>query len=146
MATFSDLFIGSSSASKFFPAPHAVPSMSGNIHSRTVFARMKVAPVSAKVSSDGQTFGEYFHMEDDNKISSLCEDPGSWSRLQRQMCEDGKAYCWMGCMDLPSECEADVAVCVNQDDLPCCTETVTENCLNMDGSCEWTCPSRNMLL
>ena len=108
---------------------------------------MKVAPFSARVSSEGQTFGEYFHMEDDiNQTSSLCKDAGDWFRLQRQMCEDGQAFCWMSCLDLPSECGVDVATCVNQDNLPCCSETVTENCEDMDVSCQWTCPSGYLLL
>ena len=110
---------------------------------------MKVAPLSARVTSEGQTFGEYFHMEDDNKqteTSSLCKDAGDWSRLQRQMCEDGQAFCWMSCLDLPSECVVNEATCVNQDNLPCCSETVTENCEDMDVSCQWTCPSGYLLL
>ena len=132
--------LGSLSANKFFPAPHAVPSLIGNINSRTVFARMKVAPVSAKVTSDGQTFGDYFHMEDDNNhTSSLCEVTAGWSRLQRQMCEDGQAYCWMGCLSLPPDCTEDQAICVNDLAETCCTETVTEDCLDMDGSCQWQC-------
>lgn len=44
----------------------------------------------------------------------------------------------MNCLSLPSEpCEA--VVCRNSEDRPCCTDTVTDNCANMDSTCGWQC-------
>ena len=36
------LFAGTKSSTKFFPVPHAVPSLLNDISSRTILARMKV--------------------------------------------------------------------------------------------------------
>ena len=41
------LFLGTDSENKFFPVPHAVPSLSSMDSSRRVFARMKVVPMDA---------------------------------------------------------------------------------------------------
>ena len=36
--------------------------------------------------------------------SELCSTSASWSSLLKSQCEEGKYYCWMSCLDLPSNC------------------------------------------
>ena len=124
----------------FFAAPHAVSSLTDYLDTRTVFARMKTAPDTAVMTEHGQTFGDYFQ-QGSAHVSSLCGQQDTWSQLQRQQCDGDQAYCWMGCLDLPPGCDATAAICTNMDELPCCTDTVTENCLDMDASCQWKCPA-----
>ena len=46
----------------------------------------------------------------------------------------------MNCLDLPTSCQAGQAVeCLNSARTQCCTDSVTENCANMDQSCGWQC-------
>ena len=49
----------------------------------------------------------------------------------------------MNCLELPSSstCGVSEVQCRNKDDLPCCTDTITEHCENMDPSCKWECKS-----
>ena len=90
-----------------------------------------MAPPSAEPSlNPGLRFEEYF--------SGFAGD-SSWSELVMGQCQEGWAYCWMGCMQLPPGCSEDQAQCFNDDAEPCCTDTVTDGCLDMDGSCEWHC-------
>ena len=45
----------------------------------------------------------------------------------------------MNCLALPS-CQPDqTAECLNSGQTQCCTDSVTENCANMDQSCGWRC-------
>ena len=45
----------------------------------------------------------------------------------------------MNCLELPS-CGQDQAVaCLNSASSQCCTDSVTEDCANMDHSCSWEC-------
>ena len=45
----------------------------------------------------------------------------------------------MNCLELPS-CGQDQAVaCLNSASSQCCTDSVTEDCANMDPSCRWQC-------
>ena len=117
------LLKGKSSSKKFFAAPHAVPSLSSNLLSRTVFARMKIAPDSAMPLSSGQhglQFGDFFSGKAASKpveeAASLCPLPGlvpelpvasplqqDWADLKKTECDSGKAFCWMNCLDLPKD-------------------------------------------
>merc|ERR1711874_249187 len=125
------LLKGTRESSDFVSAPHAVPSLLQN--SRTVLARMKVAPASAApLVNPGQTFGDFF--------SSGGEERSDWESLLSGQCEEGSAYCWMSCLTLPPGCSEEEAVCLNMMEEPCCTDTLTDGCLNMDGSCQWQCP------
>ena len=117
------LLKGKKSSQKFFAAPHAVPSLSPNLLSRTVFARMKIAPDNAMPLSSGHqhhglNFGDYFSGKASaqplEEAASLCplsdlapELPVAsplqqdWSDLKMTECDSGKAFCWMNCLDLP---------------------------------------------
>jgi len=120
---------------KFYPASHSVPALS-EIATRTVFARMKIAPETAVARKGGATFSQFFH---NNIEESLCPGNIDWTQMKKQECGDGQAYCWMDCLDLPADCGETDLICVNQDMLPCCTLEITEDCLSMDDSCEWQC-------
>ena len=46
----------------------------------------------------------------------------------------------MNCLDLPLSCGPDQPVeCLNSASSQCCTDSVTENCANMDNTCGWQC-------
>ena len=96
----------------------------------------QVAPADASpLVNPGQTFGGFFREE---RGEERGVDEG-WEDLLTGQCEEGQAYCWMGCLSLPPDCTEDQAICVNDLAETCCTETVTEDCLDMDGSCQWQC-------
>ena len=102
---------------------------------------VKVAPAGAEpLANPGQKFGEHFSRGAEAAGSS------SWSSLLSSQCGEGEAYCWMGCLSLPPGCTEDQSVCVNMEDLPCCTDTVTDGCLDMDGTCQWQCREQQWFL
>merc|ERR550532_3783490 len=71
------------------------------------------------------------------EISARCS---VWAALKSSECSHSSAYCWMNCLDLPTSCQAGQAVeCLNSARTQCCTDSVTENCANMDQSCGWQC-------
>lgn len=155
------LLKGKHSSSKFFPAPHAVPSLGSSISSRTVFARMKVVPDTATPAQFSQhhhspvLFRDFFmsgagSKEPQNEAVSLCPVASEslpvpmpleqeWSQLKKIECDTNEAFCWMNCLDLPRDTCHDSVVCLNRDQHQCCTDTITENCANMDNSCRWQC-------
>ena len=46
----------------------------------------------------------------------------------------------MNCLDLPASCQPGQTVeCLNSASTQCCTDSVTENCANMDQTCGWQC-------
>jgi len=78
---------------KLYAVPHAVPSITNSeFLTRTVFGRMKVAPLLATTRSGGETFGEHFY-------SPLAETEGGTSqhlaRLRRQVETDHSQH-WPG--------------------------------------------------
>ena len=98
----------------------------------------QVAPASAApLVNPGQTFGDFF--------SSGGEERSDWESLLSGQCEEGSAYCWMSCLTLPPGCSEEEAVCLNMMEEPCCTDTLTDGCLNMDGSCQWQCPDTQFI-
>jgi hypothetical protein len=125
-----DWLLQSDENNLYHATPHAVPSLEGtDISTRSVYARMKVAPASAiplidinTVSSDKndlKTFQEVFMEEfgKSDESSDLCSvhlnsetdrvhraSNDSWSHTLHSMCEAGEAYCWMSCRPLPSKC------------------------------------------
>jgi len=150
------LLKGTDASSKFFPVPHAVPSLVNDISSRTVFARMKVVPLNAFPCNDIalDDYEEHFFEDFFNDVKpagseELCPMmkpahqlavESSWSAMKQTQCEGSKAYCWMDCLDLPSSCMLDASVqCINSESKPCCTDTITTNCEEMDQSCHWQC-------
>jgi len=82
-----------------YSPPHAVPSITTHL-TRTVFGRMKVAPLDATNNNSGITFGQHFY-------SGLADDDGDelhhashgdelhHNRLRRQA-EAGHAHHWVG--------------------------------------------------
>lgn len=93
-----------------------------------------MAPAEAvPLLNPGQTFGGFFSGANGG------EERADWRSLLTNQCQEGEAFCWMGCLALPPDCTEEEAVCVNMMEEPCCTEALTENCLDMDGSCQWQC-------
>eukprot|EP00090_Calanus_glacialis_P033852 TRINITY_DN5638_c0_g1_i1.p1 TRINITY_DN5638_c0_g1~~TRINITY_DN5638_c0_g1_i1.p1 ORF type:complete len:545 (-),score=136.05 TRINITY_DN5638_c0_g1_i1:1228-2862(-) len=152
------LLKGTKSSSKFFPVPHAVPSLINNISPRTVFARMKVVPMDAfPTNMEAQKMKkrnlfEQFFNGVKNAASEVCPitKPAyqlalekSWSTLKTTECSHSEAYCWMNCLELPTTCPQSPVQCINKDAKPCCTDTITEDCENMDQSCRWECKASN---
>ena len=153
------------SSSKFFPAPHAVPSLSQVLPHRTVLARMKIVPDTAVPVSDhhgshGVMFEEYFAGK--TSVDTMLEELGlcplstapelpetlplqqQWSALKKTECDTNKAYCWMNCLELPEDADTCGHVeCLNIGHKQCCTDSVTENCANMDPTCRWQCTAGN---
>merc|ERR1711936_1112154 len=110
------LLKGLTESERFYASGHAVPSLELELNYRTVLARMKVAPPGASpLLNPGHRFQEYFRGS---------AGAGRWSELMAAQCEEGEAYCWMGCLSLPSGCSQDQAECVNIEAEPCCTETL----------------------
>merc|ERR1719154_379840 len=111
------LLRGTKSSSKFFPVPHAVPSLFNDITSRTVFARMKVVPMDAfptnALTEKKHLFKNFFHGFHQSGSEELCPQmnsgyplalASSWSELKKKECSQSQAYCWMDCLDLPTTC------------------------------------------
>ena len=108
---------------------------------------IQVVPDSAvPVSGSSQHFSEYFLGKSSSSalcpVSSVSESlppalplTDQWTLLKKTECETNKAFCWMNCLELPGECSEREAVCRNNDDRQCCTDSVTENCANMDNTC-----------
>ena len=110
----------------YYATPHAVPPLTqSGISSRSVYARMKVAPESAKPALRSnlvdtrqlKTFQEVFmetkQQSDDDELCfvglkgkrDLNHSPSNtWSHAQDTLCEAGQAYCWMSCRPLPAKC------------------------------------------
>ena len=67
---------------------------------------------------------------------------GSWRDAMDAMCDEGEAYCWMGCRALPRACPSpDLATCFSQkNNLTCSTEP---NGKPMDPACKWECNPEN---
>ena len=138
----------------FWPVPHAVPSMTDR-DTRSVYARMKVAPGNAipasLVRKEGskrvkalKTFDDIF-MESKLEPASICsvnlEDRGlnpkksSWFKAMDDLCDEGSAYCWMSCMELPSGC-------VNPECYNSKTNISCRSDKSMDPGCEWHCDGK----
>jgi len=120
-------------ASQFQPSLHGVPA-AATTAPRTVLARMKVAPDSALPPAGTTQFGEFFQGG-----GHFCRPDPAWDSLQEGQCTEGTAYCWMGCLPLVPDCEESLQYCVNMDGAACCTQSITEDCISMDGSCQWQC-------
>eukprot|EP00088_Acartia_fossae_P012261 TRINITY_DN16319_c0_g1_i1.p1 TRINITY_DN16319_c0_g1~~TRINITY_DN16319_c0_g1_i1.p1 ORF type:complete len:651 (-),score=90.21 TRINITY_DN16319_c0_g1_i1:261-2159(-) len=68
----------------------------------------------------------------------------SFNDLKDDECSDpNTSYCWMGCLDLPSDCPVqDSFICTNSAGRDCCTDKADENtgkCADMDPTCTWKC-------
>lgn len=130
----------------FWATPHAVPSMDPRIKNRTVYARMKVVPNEAipilPVGDRSQkflTFDQVFKrtVPDSSRkmFSSETETVfDNWTRVMEQSCEEGSAYCWMGCLSVPDDCDSteDNLTCVTAAQDPCFADS-------MNPSCHWEC-------
>jgi len=124
---------------ELYPAPHSVPHQTypSSDESRTVLARMKIAPMHSVPHHNNIPFHQHFMaMSDPGYLCPI----SNWMSSHKEACEEDEALCWMDtCLPLPPGCTAEEAVCVTEELVPCCTPTVTENCEDMDGSCHWIC-------
>ena len=81
-----------------YSPPHAVPSITTHL-TRTVFGRMKVAPLDATNNNSGITFGQHFYSglaEDGDELHHASHgDTLHHNRLRRQA-EAGHAHHWVG--------------------------------------------------
>lgn len=146
---------GDKKADLFYPTPHAVPSMAfAGVKVRSVFARMKVAPPMATPETDHAhhlaTFEEIFMQKKptENEDSQICSasldsngtmksrDP--WLKAMDTLCDNGDAFCWMGCYPLPKECpDPALATCFSEvTNVTCSTEKGGKP---MDPTCKWAC-------
>ena len=123
-----------------------------------IYTFLQTVPDSATpLSGSSQSFSEYFHgkSSSDDSLEPLSLCPVSptavahgqhqaqpltqqWSQLKKTECDTDKAYCWMNCLSLPSE-QCDHVQCRNSEDRPCCTDSITQDCANMDNTCAWHC-------
>jgi len=146
------LLQGTSASSKFFPAPHAVPSLRGHVKTRTVFARMMVATelaVPAHVNESPILFEDVFLQKTLRSSGALCPSEMTVTKkLPGTSCPVGSAECWMACLELPECSGNDYYVCTNLVGEPCCNENNSpppdDGCLDMDTSCKWKCYSDPM--
>jgi len=99
-----------------YSPPHAVPSLTNSdALTRTVFARMRVAPLGATTSHSAQTFGEHFYSSLTGPSTSVCSgrEARHQERLRRQA-GSGHEQHWIG----------QSSGCDRNDDCPpgeCCT-------------------------
>ncbi len=131
---------------RFYAVPHAVPSMAQiDVGLRTVYARMKVATMSAKPQHSTKTFGDVFMNEADwNDESQVCSaltstlNRDAWVEAMDATCAQGEAYCWMGCYPLPAACpQVASARCFSDvNNVTCSTEPDGKP---MDKTCKWHC-------
>ena len=142
---------------KFWPVPHAVPTMthSSLVH-RTVYARMKVAPSESVPESSRlpknqrQTFHQVFmktyrdsesqtcSVDLKNPFKMLARKKDTWRDAMDKNCQEGDAFCWMGCYPLPEECPSvQNAMCFSRvTNVTCSTEPEGKP---MDPTCKWEC-------
>ena len=127
----------------YYPTPHGVPSLkNSDISSRSVYARMKVAPASAIPTSTELSYSERLKLKTFQNIfmemssqepstgSDLCSvdlEDGSghvqkrhsndtWTNALNTLCEAGEEYCWMSCRPLPSKCPSkEIAKCYSSE-------------------------------
>lgn len=70
----------------------------------------------------------------------------AFEELKKDECSDPTtAYCWMGCLDLPSCPGQDQFMCTNSGGRNCCTDPADEGtgkCADMDPSCTWKCDDK----
>jgi len=153
----------SGSATAIQAGEHAVPALSGSVTKRSVYARMKVAPGEAipaslvkKQGSDRvkalKTFNEVFMEKVASTYSGndLCSvklqqsgevtaNKDAWFKAMDNLCEEGKAYCWMGCMSVPQKCAG------HPDEMKCYNDKNNNSCRTspdgkgMDPGCKWHC-------
>ena len=145
------LLRGTSAASGFFPAPHAVPSLSGKVEARTVFARMMVAPLDA-IPADDLAYKSKFQdiflqrsIENPEELCPLDLTTEDFIHDESPVCGDNPelAECWMGCLSVPDCNGEEKLVCTNRAGETCCNEYDSpDGCLDMDTSCEWKCDAR----
>jgi len=118
---------------------HGVLSLPDSLKTRTTMARMKVLPDTAfSKSKSGKSFGDFF-MGSTRDNARLGAVNLAWTELQEAQCNEGYAYCWMDCYELPEDCKLSESECITYDDKQCCTEDITENCENMNDECHWSC-------
>ena len=64
------------SRNQFFPVPHGVDALDKNINARSIFARMKIAPLEAVVENDSNqiqmTFEDIFYNKEWRGSDTLC--------------------------------------------------------------------------
>jgi len=162
------LLRGSREAGEFRAGPHAVPTLSPELDSRTVFARMMVAPFEAVAASPDAQKVPFSHVffnkitqndlcvagdfEKQDTLSRLPRDTrnntdDAYNKLKEDECSDpGSSYCWLGCRDLPTDdCQPWEMICTNSWDVDCCTDPADEGtgkCTH-GGSCQWKCGASN---
>eukprot|EP00092_Neocalanus_flemingeri_P032002 GFUD01034779.1.p1 GENE.GFUD01034779.1~~GFUD01034779.1.p1 ORF type:complete len:328 (-),score=68.84 GFUD01034779.1:243-1226(-) len=83
-----------------YAPPHAVPSLTNSIsttQSRTVFARMKVAPLDATTRHSDQTFGQHFYysLAGPSTSANAAGEERHQARMRRQV-SGGHAQHWIG--------------------------------------------------
>ena len=158
------------SSTAFDPVKHAVPALGSVIRQRTVYARMKVAPEFAIPGAlvrkpgtdrvkDLKTFGDIF-METRRSPDELCsvniyksmmnrarhqavDKEEAWFEAMDMLCDKGTAYCWMGCREVPQNCQP---FDQHRSDLTCRNDKTNFTCRGqeggpgkMDPGCRWHC-------
>merc|ERR1712038_17887 len=138
---------------QFHPVPHSVPHIEQRNSERTVFARMKVAPGDSVPitratehkhahDSDLLTFEDVFVQKSPSypvsSESGLCSvhlESERYQRAVRDQCEEeGTAYCWHDCMDIPQNCTEEIIenggmVCLDViDGVECDPDIHSPNC------------------
>ena len=121
-------------STQFFAVPHAVEKLSLNSKDRTVFARMKVAPLEAEQKIK---FQDVFFNQDKVLVKREEHFVQDTSKI---MCEEGEAYCWMQeCMPQPTCHSGEILSCYSTtNNITCCSDP-NEKCDVMDPTCKWEC-------
>ncbi|XP_059082953.1 uncharacterized protein LOC131880360 [Tigriopus californicus] len=137
----------------FWATPHAVPSFDPGVKTRTVFARMKVVPNEAvpilktrELGPELLTFDEVFKRTSASGVESYSSSDtertfDNWTRTMEQSCDEGSAFCWMGCLSIPNNCDQ------KKDNLTCMT-AAQDPCFgdSMNPSCHWECVKAKQVL
>jgi len=123
--------------SEFHAVPHAVESLKTEAGPRSIFARMKSAPLDAFPINGGNKFNDVFFNHDIIHANIYSAD--NYTEASKSMCEEGYEYCWMGCMPAPSCGSGQQLSCSNTQNVDCCSTYNDEPCEDMDGTCHWEC-------
>jgi len=138
------LLQGKDESEGFHAAPHAVEALGSMSYSgRSAFARMKVAPLEAVPVNGTIKFKNVFFNEDILKEGhhDMSHDhlTDHYSEATKTTCNEGEAYCWMGCRPIPNCGPNEEMICYSIEHNFFCCDDPNETCTTMDPTCKWEC-------
>ena len=62
-----------------------------------------------------------------------------YSEATKTTCNEGEAYCWMGCCPIPNCGPNEEMICYSIEHNFFCCDDPNETCTTMDPTCKWEC-------